>query len=326
MTTPPAASLFHGKNIVIVAAHPDDETLFASSALLMCKTVTVVHLTDGATNQRSAKKNGFASRALYAAARHQEFLSAISAGRPDARYERLGYRDQTATYNMAKISARLETIIAGLNPDLVLTHAYEGAHLDHDAACFTTYLAIRRARSPCMIMEFAGYLVQDGRSIHGAFSNDNGAGSVKITLTAAQQADKLRMLACYKSQMEIINKFQPATECFRYAPRYDFGQAPFSGRLGYEAGGNNEQGRLWRALAVAETEAPKTGFTGLCRVGVLKLKLRLSFKISRLKRKFLNLVYGGDVLTLPFGPAQPPHRDPNSTGDNGRGPGGARGG
>ena len=63
MTT---SSLLSRASVLLVAAHPDDETLFAVARFSACRTLCIVHTTDGATSRRAARANRFSSRAAYA--------------------------------------------------------------------------------------------------------------------------------------------------------------------------------------------------------------------------------------------------------------------
>ena len=71
---------FAGKRLLLVAAHPDDETLLAASQFSACRTLRIVHTTDGATSRRAARANGFSSRAAYADARRSELATSLVQG------------------------------------------------------------------------------------------------------------------------------------------------------------------------------------------------------------------------------------------------------
>ena len=276
---------FIDKNILVIVAHPDDETLFASSALSSCRQLSIVHVTDGATSRRAAVKKGFRNRSAYAKARHAEFLDALQSGRISAKSESLGYRDQRSTYYMGSIAKRLENIIRIFKPELVLTHAYEGCHLDHDTTCFAAHLAIRRAGSPCPIWEFAAYHVQAEHSIQGLFPENGGPEPVIVHLNGCQKATKREMLHCFVSQAEIIAGFTQETECFRPAPQYNFKDPPFSGRLGHEAGSHGREGRFWRALATAEHEAEVDNPKSFLKLLLLRFLLRAGIKLRRFRQR-----------------------------------------
>ena len=78
----------------------------------------------------------------YAAARRRELTAALAAG--DAAHLRtfcLGIVDQEAMQHLVYLTRRVRELLEQENPRLVLTHAYEGGHPDHDAASLAVKLA-----------------------------------------------------------------------------------------------------------------------------------------------------------------------------------------
>jgi N-acetylglucosamine malate deacetylase 2 len=269
---------FAGKRVLLVAAHPDDETLFAASQLGVCGTLCIVHTTDGATSRRAARANGFRGRAAYAEARRCELATALAAGDVTAASVSLGYRDQTASYQMGAIAARLHGIMVTIRPDLILTHGYEGGHLDHDATCCAVHLARRRLARHIPVWEFAGYHSQAGRTAQNRFPEDGHPEPVTVLLNETQRRTKARMLFCFATQRHVVDGFTLDAEQFRPAPDYDFTAPPFAGPLGYEIDAQAPEGRAWRALA--RTEFSESGDRAWRRA-----QLWLAFKKSRMKRR-----------------------------------------
>ena len=69
-----------GERVVVVVAHPDDETLWAGALLGRLQNALLIHLTDGApADGADAHRLGFASRDAYAAARAAELDTALVA-------------------------------------------------------------------------------------------------------------------------------------------------------------------------------------------------------------------------------------------------------
>ncbi len=67
--------------LMIVVAHPDDETIGIGGQLRRLRDVSLLHVTDGAPRDgEDAGRHGFAALADYAAARRQELAEALAAG------------------------------------------------------------------------------------------------------------------------------------------------------------------------------------------------------------------------------------------------------
>ena len=88
---------------------------------------------------------------------------------------------------------------------------------------------------------------------------DHGSPEVVRILDREERARKLRMLACYRSQQEVLREFGTEEERFRRAPAYDFGLPPHPGRLYYEQFPWGMTSGRWLALAQAAQEQ-----LGLC--------------------------------------------------------------
>jgi LmbE family N-acetylglucosaminyl deacetylase len=209
--------------IVIVAAHPDDETIGMGAQLGSLREVTIVHVTDGAPRRRPHWKH-------YAQTRRAEFLRAASlAGIPPERCLEAGVPDQQAAHHLIELSCFLSRIFDELRPRFIFTHPYEGGHPDHDATAF----AVHHAAPAAAILEFTSYhRAPRGTGIEtGRFL---GAAECIVELNDEQKFQKQKMLSCFVSQREMLHWFGVARESFRRAPTYDFTRPPHPGRLFYD--------------------------------------------------------------------------------------------
>jgi LmbE family N-acetylglucosaminyl deacetylase len=233
--------------VLVVAAHPDDETIGMGALLSRLRDVTVLHVTDGAPRDgRDARAHGFADVAAYATARRQEALSALAlAGIAPERALALGIPDQAATFHLVTIALHVAEVIARLRPALVVTHAYEGGHPDHDAVAFAVRAAIRRA--PAQLAEMTGYHADGSGMATGRFLP---AASRAIAFPAgAGLALKRRMLGCFATQHAVLAGFPPGDEWLRPAPQADFTRPPHDGALFYERFPWGMDGARFRAAA-----------------------------------------------------------------------------
>jgi LmbE family N-acetylglucosaminyl deacetylase len=241
--------------VLVVAAHPDDETLGAAALLLRSPGAAVVHLTDGAPRDRSfwsAPIDG--SRAEYAAVRRDELERAAAiAGMAPGQLHALGAADQEAAHGLVELSFGLARTIAALNPKRLVTHPYEGGHPDHDAAAFVARaaLALLRGsgrRAPPLFEMTSYHAGPDGSLRPAEFLA--AAGPVHTRrLAAVERRAKDAMLAAFESQRSVIAWFPRDVERLRRAPPCDFARAPHEGPLWYERMGFPLAGPRWRELA-----------------------------------------------------------------------------
>jgi N-acetylglucosamine malate deacetylase 2 len=243
--------------VLIVAAHPDDETIGAGGLLPRLRNPVVVTVTDGAPrNSLDAGRAGCATREDYARLRWDELLGALDvAGVPPDQTRPLNLVDQEASLEMAYLTLRLVDILRELTPAAILTHAYEGGHPDHDATAFAVHAACARVPSPPEVFEFTSYHAQVGQNPDlptmevGKFLPDTNHGEPVVLPDDARDL-KSRMYSCYSSQVEMLRNFPIDVERFREAPAYDFTSAPHRGKLFYENFDWGVTGERWRRLAV----------------------------------------------------------------------------
>ena len=216
---------------MIVAAHPDDETIGAST--LLPGAVSLVHVTDGAPrNMADAHRCGFQSRKEYAEARRKELLEALQICGTEASVTCLGIPDQEATYNIEYAAGELAREMERVRPQVVLTHPYEGGHPDHDAIALAVQIASQDRRVP--VWEFAAYHNRNGSICTNEFLPADEVPVHAVDLRGLQKLQKQRMLECFRTQQETLQCFGLAQEKFRPAPQYDFTQPPHAGTLFYE--------------------------------------------------------------------------------------------
>jgi len=237
--------------ILIVAAHPDDETIGMGGQLGLPEDPYIVHVTDGAPRATP-------SRIRYAALRRREFEAAmVLAGIERDRCLELGAIDQESSFGLSHLTRLLCGRLKEIRPQVVLTHAYEGGHPDHDACAFivqaAVYLLKRRGIELPLRAEFTSYHNGSPHSVSsamvaGAFLP--GPPETTVSLPAAAQSRKRRMLDCFGSQEQVLREFPISEERFRVAPEYDFLEAPHSGNLYYEDKNWGLSGRQWRYLAL----------------------------------------------------------------------------
>lgn len=219
--------------VLLVMAHADDETAWAASRLLyLCERLTLVFLTDSAPrNETAIKDYGYASRDAYAAVRREERSEALAqAGIRQEQVRDLNLVDQEVKLHLAPARDHVLSLIQELDPEIILTHAYEGGNADHDAVAWAVHAAVRARRAVGMpvpvIIECSGYHRRLGRAVSGRFLPARGCESRTLHLTTAVRTTKRAMYECYRSQETFLRHLDDDVECYRCAPRYDFRNPP----------------------------------------------------------------------------------------------------
>jgi LmbE family N-acetylglucosaminyl deacetylase len=243
-----------GGKVMMVVAHPDDETIGMGAQLCRFHDPLLIQLTDGAPRDgHDAAAYGYATIADYAAARRIELAAALEIGGARGVITKfIGLTDQEACFNLVELTGRLAELLTTEAPEAIFVHAYEGGHPDHDAASFVVgaacrLIAAQRGAAPAVV-EMAGYHAGGDGLARGVFLPGEQA-IMTLTLTSTDRLRKRRMINCFASQRELLAPFGVETESFREAPQYDFSRPPHAGVLHYERLGWKISGALWRQQA-----------------------------------------------------------------------------
>jgi N-acetylglucosamine malate deacetylase 2 len=230
----PQRAPIESREIAIVTAHPDDETVAFGAVMRRLRGVKVVLATDGSPrDMKTQRVLGFESVESYRDARHDELIAALAlAGVPASALTRLEIPDKEAAHNLAAFAAKLRAFFAANAIRGVLTHAYEGGHPDHDAVAAAVALATRG--SAIEVVESPLYRSRAGRFALQSFVPLEGIPIVETRLTSEESAHKLAMVACYPSQAALLAGFRPRIERFRPVPAYDFTRPPNDGEVEFE--------------------------------------------------------------------------------------------
>lgn len=248
---------FLAARVLLVAAHPDDETIGAGGLLQRLNNATVVHVTDGCPLDPRLRSDPYHDAPVaYGSRRRREVLAALTiAAISNRRIVRLGLVDQEVANSMAALAVFLARLVRRTHARAIITHAYEGGHPDHDATAFaargacellsrsgagaerppSNSEALEAAATPALI-EMTSYHL-GGETLESArfLPNSNEADTQRLSLTPSERRKKRAMFDCFVSQRSVLAAFDPdADELFRPAPLYDFSVPPHPPPLHYE--------------------------------------------------------------------------------------------
>jgi LmbE family N-acetylglucosaminyl deacetylase len=256
-----AHTVIQSVNALVLAAHPDDETIGALAVLSRLPNPVVVYLTDGAPrDKRLWSGGGHYSREEYALIRQNEAEKALgSVGIPSERIRYLGAIDQESVFGLRELADALSALLCKLQPEVLITHSYEGGHPDHDSAALIASLAVNsllnKSKAAPELLEMTSYHARNGRCLMGEFLPESAAQpglseELIIQLSPEEVTRKKHIIDCYESQRSVLQNFPLDPERLRLAPQYDFSKPPHSGKLWYEQMGWPITGQRWRELAV----------------------------------------------------------------------------
>jgi LmbE family N-acetylglucosaminyl deacetylase len=193
----PALDVDDCRTLILVAAHPDDETLGlgATAAMLSRRgvTVQVVAVTDG----EAAYPDGSGDRRQLASLRRDELAAAAEAlGLPAPIFLRIP--DGEVQGHERRLSARLEALLAGFDGGVWCAATWRGdGHPDHEATGRAAAAASRNVGA-----RFVEYPIW---MWHWATPDDPAVPwhrARRIELTQEELATKAEAMRCFASQLE----------------------------------------------------------------------------------------------------------------------------
>ncbi|HET9948525.1 MAG TPA: PIG-L family deacetylase [Longimicrobiales bacterium] len=242
--------------VLVLAPHPDDETIGLGGCLGRLPSARVLFLTDGAPSERALWGVRATSREGYARLRAREAHGALAlCGLGRGRVAFAPGRDLETARALVPLAEHVLARARAYGCGLLVTTPYEGGHPDHDGAALVASLVRRASRGAIDVVEMASYHWTGGALVTQRFPPD-GCRAVAVPLGAADRARKRAMLERYHSQRAVLRAFTAGdVEWLRAAPRYDFGAPPRAVTVLYERPGWPVCCEGWRERARAAERA-----------------------------------------------------------------------
>lgn len=225
--------------VLIFAAHPDDETIACGGLLQRASISLVLFAVDGAPRrygfeQKFGSLRAYSEERFLEASRALGFAPRCSFGRL-ARKDGTSFPDQHLFRELGEAFTSLERMTRDFSPDLLVSHAFEGGHIDHDACHILAKQTARALSVPHL--EFPLYWrTTHGQDVFQRF-RDRRNDEIVLQLSPEELLVKQQMLAEYKTQREQTSIFAAVTETERFRPMAesdhrdaDWSRYPFENR------------------------------------------------------------------------------------------------
>jgi LmbE family N-acetylglucosaminyl deacetylase len=215
----PALDPLSSERVLVVAPHPDDETLGCGGliARLVARgsTVHIVFLTDGGASHRGSRTWPRPRLAALREGEAIEALAALGAGDSPRTFLRLPDAAMPEEGSEAWRAARdaLAAVVAALQPDLAILPWRRDPHCDHRDGWRLAHAALSKSRIDAPILEYAIWLDELGAA--GDFPAAGEVQEVRVDIASAAKA-KRKALAAHRSQTTALIDDDP--EAFRLQP------------------------------------------------------------------------------------------------------------
>ncbi len=140
-------------NVLIISAHPDDETIGAGGKIIQSvkngDVLRLIMMTDGAPDERFDEDPCY-DEEEYRLTRANETIAAMAlAGVPEENITFLGYDDWGFVFDvqgesMVDTINNMSELMMEFEPDEIYIHAYEHGNIDHDTAHYITVRAMEK--------------------------------------------------------------------------------------------------------------------------------------------------------------------------------------
>ncbi len=243
-TRSPHANLFatgkltHPPRCSVIVAHAADEIFGAGCLISKLMDVTILHATEGVGVELDPSGPRLLPNDI-SEQLHRECVAALALAHvPENKIVDFSLQQYALPQNLTFITRKIKSFLQESQPDIILTHPYEGGHPDHDAIAFATHAALRilneNGFKPPALFEMALYPSGEPIAKVPEFLSRMESESTTLLLDQQSQQLKQRMYNCLRTQLDLAVASPSNFERFRRPPDYDFTRLPHEGKLHYE--------------------------------------------------------------------------------------------
>lgn len=228
------------KRPLAIYAHPDDEVIGATYAMSECaKNLSLAFVTDGAPIIEDAPEyyspaTSYQYGQEYIDLRRQEAKNVATILGLEKSLKFMGLTDSMLHLQIPQLVSAVRKVIEDVNPDLIITHAYEGGHLDHDLVVAAIWKILYEIKRDIVVCETPLYSKYGDTITHNERIDRH---SLWPTISATPHAQKAEAMAAYASQQIDLQYFDPNTPeyyHFQSQPQFaSFRELPNCGEIMY---------------------------------------------------------------------------------------------
>lgn len=218
------------KNILFVAAHPDDELVgatFIIKNLLQKKNIIIFFLTNGVISKEEMwfwNKKKYKEKKKIRDEEMKKSLKLLGI----KKFFKQDIPTRKLKENIERTFEKINLLVKDHKIDTIFCPAYEGGHQDHDVSNFIC----SRLRNSTEVYEYAEYNFSKGRINCNKFVKST-KNEITIKLSEKEKKEKIKFLKIYNSEKGNLNYLHLNEECYRKIYNYDYTKAPHHGKLFY---------------------------------------------------------------------------------------------
>lgn len=211
--------------VALLVAHPDDESLGAGLLLQRIDGAHIIYCANGPSwwppywLWRGPPTD-------LAKSRRYEAETAIRRSGKLHHIHWLNLLDGWLVTHLQDAYRQLSTLFAKVRPNVVVTHAYESGHEDHDACSFLAYQLSLTFMTENWEIPLYHRSEPGGAVVRQTFLDGSPGEEIVPPLSTRELETKRSMLEAHASQSKIIQHFNPSVEIYRKQPSYDYTQRP----------------------------------------------------------------------------------------------------